>query len=45
MNAKQSGRTHQPPAPYSWLWLLVSGVVVWADMVTKQWATEGLEKT
>lgn len=43
MNAKQSGRTHQPPAPYSWLWLLVSGVIVWADMVTKEWATEVLE--
>ena len=43
MNAKQSGRTHQPAAPYSWLWLLVSGVVVWADMVTKEWATEVLE--
>jgi len=43
MNAKQSGRAHQPPAPYSWLWLLVSGVVVWADMLTKEWATEVLE--
>lgn len=31
-----------PPAPYSWLWLLVSGAVVWADMVTKQWASEVL---
>jgi signal peptidase II len=31
-----------PPAPYSWLWLLVSGVIVWADMVTKEWASEVL---
>ena len=30
------------PTPYSWLWLLVSGAVVWADMVTKQWASEVL---
>jgi signal peptidase II len=29
-------------APYSWLWLLVSGAVVWADLVTKQWASEVL---
>jgi len=32
----------QPPAPYSWLWLLVAASVVWADMVTKAWATEVL---
>jgi signal peptidase II len=31
-----------PPAPYSWLWLLVSAAVVWADMVTKAWASEVL---
>jgi signal peptidase II len=31
-----------PPAPYSWLWLLLSAAVVWADMVTKQWASEVL---
>lgn len=30
------------PAPYSWLWLMVSGSVVWADMVTKEWASEVL---
>ena len=32
----------QSRAPYAWLWLLVSGTVVWADMVTKQWASEVL---
>jgi signal peptidase II len=32
----------EPPAPYSWLWLFVSAAVVWADMVTKEWATEAL---
>jgi len=32
----------QAPAPYSWLWLLVSAAVIWADMVTKEWATEVL---
>jgi len=31
-----------PPTPYSWLWLLVSGAVVWADIVTKEWASEVL---
>src|SRR3990172_9161975 len=31
-----------PPAPYSWLWLFVSGAVIWADMATKQWASEVL---
>ena len=30
------------PAPYSWLWLFVSTAVIWADMVTKQWASEVL---
>lgn len=30
------------PAPYSWLWLFVSAAVIWADMVTKQWASEVL---
>lgn len=35
-------RERQPPAPYSWLWLLVAASVVWADMVTKEWASEVL---
>ncbi len=42
MNTKPTGRMRQLPAPYSWLWLLVSGVIVWADMVTKEWASEVL---
>jgi len=29
-------------APFSWLWLLLSGGVVWADMLTKQWASDSL---
>jgi len=32
----------QPPAPYSWLWLFVSAAVVWADIATKEWASEVL---
>lgn len=36
------GGERPPPAPYSWLWLLVAASVVWADMVTKAWATEVL---
>lgn len=35
-------RLREPPAPYSWLWLFVSAAVVWADMVTKEWASEVL---
>jgi len=35
-------RVRPAPAPYSWLWLLVSAAVVWADMVTKEWASEVL---
>jgi signal peptidase II len=42
MSTNKPGRLRQPPAPYSWLWLLVSGVIVWADMVTKEWASEVL---
>ena len=38
----QSDVVRRPPAPYSWLWLLVSGAVVWGDMATKQWASEVL---
>lgn len=30
------------PAPYSWLWLFVSAAVIWADIVTKEWASEVL---
>lgn len=32
----------EPPAPYSWLWLFVSAAVIWADIVTKEWASEAL---
>jgi len=35
-------KARQQAAPYAWLWLLVSGAVVWADLVTKQWASEVL---
>ena len=42
MPGRQDDAVRHPPAPYSWLWLLVSGTVVWADMVTKQWASEVL---
>lgn len=40
--SKKSEEARQSRAPYAWLWLLVSGTVVWADMVTKQWASEVL---
>ena len=40
--ADKQGASRPDPAPYSWLWLLVSAAVVWADMVTKEWATEVL---
>ncbi len=39
------GKAAQPrpkPAPFSFLWLAVSASVVWADMVTKEWASEVL---
>lgn len=42
MSMKKPSRLLRPPAPFAWLWLLVSGVVVWADMVTKEWASEVL---
>lgn len=29
-------------APYTWIWLFVSAAVVWADMATKDWASEVL---
>lgn len=41
-NDQAKTRDRQPPAPYSWLWLLVAASVVWADMVTKEWASEVL---
>jgi signal peptidase II len=41
-NDQTKTRDRQPPAPYSWLWLLVAASVVWADMVTKEWASEVL---
>ena len=31
------------PAPYAWMWFLVSAAVIWADMATKSWASEVLE--
>jgi len=34
--------TRRSGAPFSWVWLLLSGVVVWADMLTKQWASNTL---
>ncbi len=42
MNEQKIAAVLHPPAPYSWLWLLVSAAVVWADMATKQWASEVL---
>ena len=42
MNQTMPKSPRQPPAPYSWLWLLVSAAVVWADRVTKEWASEVL---
>jgi signal peptidase II len=29
-------------APYTWIWLFVSATVIWADIVTKEWASEVL---
>lgn len=40
--SNKSEEARHPRAPYAWLWLLVSGTVVWADMATKQWASEVL---
>ena len=31
------------PAPFAWMWFLVSAAVIWADMATKSWASEVLE--
>jgi signal peptidase II len=47
VTTKPSGKggpaaAREPPAPYSWLWLFVSAAVIWADMVTKEWASEVL---
>lgn len=39
---KQGSALREPAAPYSWLWLFVSAAVIWADMVTKEWAATAL---
>jgi signal peptidase II len=40
----ESQRRDNAPAtePYTWIWLFVSAAVVWADMATKDWASEVL---
>ena len=35
-------RTQATRAPQPWLWLILSGLIIWADMATKQLATEML---
>ena len=38
----QSEAASRSRAPVSWTWLLLSALVIWGDMLTKQWASDTL---
>lgn len=41
-NDPEARPVRETAAPYSFAWLFVSAAVVWADMVTKEWASSAL---